>query len=295
MRWYFRIRTISGERMPSRVLYVLDGQQVQPLDLQLVRLSNDVHMHFVIVTDESKATRIGLLLRRLEFVFSVLWTPISENATIRCMERLAISLQSSDEAASDTDPDSDFWKIAPSIWMQTNNHGQPVPGHQTEVRLRWTDQNLYFLFLCPYQELQVREGTPLLDRATPELWLCDVAEVFVGRSSDYMQCYCEFEASPKGEWLDLQIAIPAQGGIAGTALRSGFSTSARIEEEKGRWLAFLRIPYRCVNSGKPVAGDRLRVNFFRSQGRTPVEIAWQPTYDASFHVPSKFGMLLLTT
>jgi hypothetical protein len=55
--------------MPSRVLYVLDGQQVQPLDLQLVRLSNDVHMHFVIVTDESKATRIGLLLRRLEFVF----------------------------------------------------------------------------------------------------------------------------------------------------------------------------------------------------------------------------------
>jgi hypothetical protein len=281
--------------MASRVLHVLDVQQVEPSDLQLIRFSNDVHMQFVIVTEESKAKRIGLLLRRLELVFSVLWTPISENATVRCMERLALSLHSSDEVASDTDPDSEFWKIAPSIWMRTNNYGQPIPGHQTEVRLRWTDQNLYFLFLCPYQELHVREGAPLLDRATPELWLCDVAEVFVGCCSDYVQCYCEFETSPRGEWLDLQIAIPPQGGIAATAVRSGFSTSARIEEEKGHWFGFLRIPYHCVNSGKPAAGDRLRVNFFRSQGRTPVEIAWQPTYDASFHVPSKFGTLLLVT
>src|ERR1700759_2034113 len=81
VRWYFRIRTIPGERMPSRVLYVLDVQQIQPLELHLVRLSDAVHMHFVIETDESKAARIGLLLRRLEFAFSVLWTPISENAT----------------------------------------------------------------------------------------------------------------------------------------------------------------------------------------------------------------------
>jgi hypothetical protein len=295
VRWDFRIRATTGERTPSRVLHVLDVQQAEPSDLQLIRFSDNVHMQFVIATEESKASRIGLLLRRLESVFSVLWTPISENATIRCMERLALSLYSSDEAASDTNPDSDFWKIAPSIWMRTNNYGQPVPGHQTEVRLRWTDQNLYFLFLCPYQDLQVREGTPLLDRATPQLWRCDVAEVFVGRCSDFMQRYCEFETSPRGEWLDLQIETPPQGGIAATALRSGFSTSARIEEEKGQWFALLRIPYHCVNSGRPVAGARLRLNFFRSQGRTPVEIAWQPTYDASFHLPSRFGTLLLVT
>ena len=50
---------------------------------------------------------------------------------------------------------------------------------RTEVRTRWTAQNLYFLFVCPYAQLNLRPN-PKTSTETYGLWNWDVAEVFIG-------------------------------------------------------------------------------------------------------------------
>jgi len=36
--------------------------------------------------------------------------------------------------------------------MESDALGKPEPKYRTEIRTRWTKQNLYFLFVCPYEE-----------------------------------------------------------------------------------------------------------------------------------------------
>src|SRR5436305_9544465 len=54
------------------------------------------------------------------------------------------------DVSADTDPNSEFWHGAPSIVAERDREGNPVPGHRTEIRSRWTGRNLFFLFICPY-------------------------------------------------------------------------------------------------------------------------------------------------
>jgi hypothetical protein len=43
-----------------------------------------------------------------------------------------------------------------------------TPGHRTEIRSRWTDKNLYLLFICPYEELQMRIPIDKIDKRKPQ-------------------------------------------------------------------------------------------------------------------------------
>ena len=54
-----------------------------------------------------------------------------------------------------------------------------MPGHRTEIRSRWTGRNLYFLFTCPYEQLNLKPE-PKTETETNQLWKWDVAEVFIG-------------------------------------------------------------------------------------------------------------------
>ena len=90
-----------------------------------------------------------------------------------------VSRYSKSEFALAPDPDAPQWKGVPGVFAENGPLGQPVPGHRTEIRSRWTDQNLYFLFLCPYRELHLKPN-PVQKDETNHLWDWDVAEVFVG-------------------------------------------------------------------------------------------------------------------
>ena len=59
------------------------------------------------------------------------------------------------DVESDVDPGSAFWRGAPAISLENDRSGVPVPGHKSEIRSRWTAQNLYFLVVCPYEELNL--------------------------------------------------------------------------------------------------------------------------------------------
>jgi hypothetical protein len=206
----------------------------------------------------------------------------------------AISSRAEHDSAADTDSHSTFWQGAPSLIMTGDTHGKEVPGHRTEVRSRWTAANLYFLFLCPYEELHLKPH-PVLTAKTNGLWNWDVAEVFIGSLRDPIQKYKEFELSPQGEWLDLDIDLDLEipGKVAVASWSSGFEVAARIEPKKKIWYGFMRIPYGSIEDGRAMAGNLLRINFFRSQGPKLVAIAWQAPLHASFHAPEQFGLLRL--
>jgi hypothetical protein len=204
----------------------------------------------------------------------------------------AISNFTGCDSAAGTDPQSEFWCNASITWMTDDAYGNKVAGHATEIRSRWTDSNLYFLFACPYQELHLKPN-PVLDRGTSGLWNWDVAETFIGAPDGPIEQYKEFELSPQGEWLDLDIDLRQPDKVALTSWKSGFQVAARIEHDRNIWYGSMRIPFASLEAGEAKEGTLLRINFFRSQGTKPVEMAWQPPMQASFRAPEKFGMLKL--
>ena len=206
----------------------------------------------------------------------------------------AKSLWAENDVKLDTNQTSSFWGMAPSVYLDTDAHGHRVPKYRTEVRMRWTNQNLYFLFICPYEELNLKPD-PKTATETYELWNWDVAEVFIGADFKDIKHYKEFEVSPQGEWIDLDIDLHKPHHEEGWKWNSGFNVSARIDRAAHVWYAAMTIPYSAIDTRPAAVGNILRINLFRSQGppSNRHEITWQPPMADTFHVPERFGLLQL--
>ena len=198
------------------------------------------------------------------------------------------------ESPPDTDPHSSFWSGASRVIAEGDFYGRPIPGHRTEILLQWTSQNLYVLFVCPYQELNLKPN-PDLKEETNELWNWDVAEVFIGEDFQNIRRYKEFEVSPQGEWVDLDVNLDNPPHEAGWVWQSGCQVAARIDAAQKIWYGLMRIPWPAIDSRPAAAGNELRINFYRCQGSHPDRkyITWQPVHRASFHTPESFGILKL--
>lgn len=207
---------------------------------------------------------------------------------------LAIARFVDHDSKPDTNPDSKFWADASSVVAANDNLGNPIPGHETKILIRWTLKSLYLLFICPYQELNLKPD-PNLTAETYELWNWDVAEVFVGSDFKNIRRYKEFEVSPQGEWVDLDVNLDNPPHEVGWVWESGCEVAARIDVSQKIWYGFMRIPWPSIDSRPIVAGNELRINFYRGQGAAPnlKLIAWQPTHKATFHAPESFGVLKL--
>lgn len=198
------------------------------------------------------------------------------------------------DAGLDTNPASRFWRGAQPVYVESDSHGKRVPKYRTEVRTRWTDKNLYFLFVCPYEELSLKPD-PNPKKETNELWNWDVAEVFIGSDFQDIKHYREFEVSPQGEWIDLDVDLHKPHHEDGWTWNSGFEVSARIDRRAHIWYGAMRIPYSAIDSRPAAPGNVLRVNLFRSQGPEShrQEVTWQAPMSNTFHVPERFGLLKL--
>ena len=194
----------------------------------------------------------------------------------------------------DTNPESLFWRDSLPTYMEADAHGKPDPRYRTEIRTRWTANNLYFLFICPYEELHLKPK-PNRSAETNELWNWDVAEVFIGADFTDIRRYKEFEISPQGEWVDLEIDLSKPHHEDGWRWNSGFQVSARIDEAAHVWYGSMKIPYSAIDDRQAAQGNMLRINLFRSQGPASArhEIAWRSTMNDSFHIPERFGLLRL--
>jgi len=204
------------------------------------------------------------------------------------------SVQAKQDVILSLDPASKFWSESSRISMDKDAHGKVIPAYRTEVRTRWTTNHLYFLFVCPYEQLNLKPS-PNTQQETNELWNWDVAEVFLGSDFQDIRRYKEFEVSPQGEWIDLDIDLHKPHHEQGWTWNSGFAVTARIDPTAHLWYGAMRIPWKTLDSGPPEVGTTLRINLFRSQGPTSDhhEVTWQAPMSNTFHTPERFGLIRL--
>jgi len=181
------------------------------------------------------------------------------------------------------------WESAAPITFSNDWRGQgPVPDRETRVRALWSPEALYLRFECRYRELHVFPDSDL-DGRRDHLWDRDVVEAFLQPDPSEAHTYKEFEVSPNGFWIDLDIAPGAKSD-----LQSGLRRSVVVDEKGHSWTAELGIPMKALTP-KFDADSIWRVNFFRVEGRQEPRgyYAWQPTHtpQPNFHVPSAFGRM----
>ena len=207
----------------------------------------------------------------------------------------AVASYATSDSAPDTDPNSAFWSGASRIIAEGDFYGNPIADHRTEILLRWTRSNFYVLFICPYQQLHLKPD-PNLASETYEIWNYDVAEVFIGDDFTNIRHYKEFEVSPQGEWVDLDVNLDNPPHETGWVWQSGIQVAGKIDALRDTWNGFMRIPWSSITNTPPARGTQFRINFYRCQGRDPDRkyIAWQPVHRPSFHTPERFGILTLT-
>jgi hypothetical protein len=192
------------------------------------------------------------------------------------------------------DPSAPHWKAVRGVVAANDARGNPTPGHPTEIKSRWTDRDIYFLFVCPYEQLFLKPN-PSTTTETNELWNWDVAEVFISGDFKRLKQYKEYQVSPQGEWVDLAINREPDPAVHDWKWNSGYEVKARIDEGKKVWYGEMRIPFASFDERPPKAGNEMRINFYRLQGPGPKRagIAWQPTNSNTYHVPEAFGRLVL--
>ncbi len=204
------------------------------------------------------------------------------------------SVFSGQDVELQANPHTSFWQQASPVIANADEYGREVPHHRTEVRSRWTEHNLYLLFVCPYDDLFLHPD-PNTAGETFELWNWDVAEIFIGSNWKDIRRYKEFEVSPQAEWVDLDINLDLPDHTVGWTWNSGMHVAARIDRSAHVWYGAMVIPFASIESKSPRVGAAFRANLFRSQGPEDKRksIAWRPPMTESFHTPENFGELVL--
>jgi alpha-galactosidase len=205
-------------------------------------------------------------------------------------QRIAIAVRMKGSTGPDGFPEPSSWDAARSLRFRADWQGKNAdPQRETEVRLLWTQEMLYLRFRSRYRMITIFADAEPNGRRD-QLWERDVAEVFLQPNESDRRRYKEFEISPNGMWIDLDIAPGEKHD-----LKSGLQRQVTLNESSKTWIAELALPMKSlVERFDPAA--RWRVNFYRVEGASEPRFysAWQPTGTPApnFHVPEAFGTLI---
>ena len=205
-----------------------------------------------------------------------------------------LSLESPRDFALTADPRAPQWKNVRGVVTASDRYGKPVPGAETEIRSRWTAGNLYFLFSSRYERMKLA-ANPKTSEETWGLWDYDVVEVFIGYDFERIGRYKEFEVSPLGEWVDLDVDRERKGREVDWLWNSRFRFHTRVDEAAKMWYCEMQIPWSSIDARPAKAGNELRLNLYRIEDSEPGRkfIAWRPVHSPSYHTPKAFGLLRL--
>src|SRR3981189_1690422 len=159
-------------------------------------------------------------------------------------QQTAIAARMKETTDAEGFPEPSSWEAAGSLRFQADWRGKNAdPERETEVRLLWTRETLYLRFQAKYRVITVfadAEPNGRRDR----LWDRDVAEVFLQPNGSDRRCYKEFEVSPNGMWIDLDIAPGEKHD-----LKSGLRRRATLDEVSKTWIPELGVPRGAVFCG----------------------------------------------
>jgi len=185
------------------------------------------------------------------------------------------------------------WESAAPVSFCADWQGKNAdPARETQVRLLWSRQTLFLHFRARYREITVFSDAAPGGRRDL-LWDRDVAEAFLQPDPAAPLRYREFEVSPNGLWIDLDINLDPAAERK-RDLHSGLARRVQRDDARKLWTAELAIPMPALTACfDPQA--TWRVNFYRVEGpREPrFYSAWRPTGtpQPNFHVPESFGTL----
>ena len=205
-------------------------------------------------------------------------------------ERTAVAVRMTELPEADGFPTLSSWELSAPLRFNADWQGKNAdPERETEVRLLWTPEALYLRFRAKYRVITVfSDAEP--DGRRDKLWDRDVAEVFLQPDPSHPRRYKEFEVSPNGYWIDLDIA-PGEKHDS----KSGLWRRVLLNEAAKTWVAEMALPMKCLVDHFD-SGATWRVNFFRVEGAGEPRFysAWQPTRTPApnFHVPEAFGELV---
>jgi len=205
-------------------------------------------------------------------------------------ERTAVAVRMAELPDAEGFPTPSSWEASTPLRFNADWQGKNAdPERETEVRLLWIPERLFVRFSAKYRVITVFSDAEPNGRRD-QLWDRDVAEVFLQPDPSQLRRYKEFEVSPNGFWIDLDIAPGEKHD-----LKSGLLRRVVSNEAGKTWVAELALPMKClVDRFDPAA--TWRVNFFRAEGAVKPRFysAWQATGTPApnFHVPEAFGELI---
>src|SRR5277367_962852 len=167
----------------------------------------------------------------------------------------AIAVRFDGRADAEGFPANDAWKNAPVVLFSSDWQGKNAdPQRETQVQMLWTPDALYLRFLARYRSITVfTDAEP--DGRRDRLWEHDVAEVFLQPPESSTRQYKEFEVSPNGFWIDLDI-----GSGEKHDLQSGLQRRVKVNEQRNTWTAELVLPMKNLTAEFDPA-KAWRVNF----------------------------------
>jgi len=240
--------------------------------------------HMTPIQGDWKIDAIGLpapVLRKIYF----------DNARRLLVRSLPLPMVKAARVEKDFKPDGRLdelvWQIPEPVWLECLlRDGAARPGLATTVRVLWSDRYLYLGYESPFTELTVFEPA---DRKKERfgLWDRDVVEAFIGSDANNPKHYFEFEVSPNGEWLDLELGGPTKG----LDWNSGFESAVKVDNKAKVWTMEMRIPLKALGETAPAIGTRWRLNLYRHDIAHNSFLAWSPTATSTAHTPEKFGHL----
>jgi alpha-galactosidase len=208
----------------------------------------------------------------------------------RSTERTAVAIRMPELLDANGFPNTSSWDLSAPVRFNADWRGKNAdPERETEVRLLWTPEWFFVRFLAKFRVITVFPDAEPSGRRD-QLWDRDVAEVFLQPDPSHLHRYKEFEVSPNGYWIDLDIAAGEKRD-----LNSSLKRRIILNEAAKTWGAELALPMKCLlERFDPTVA--WRVNFYRVEGAGEPRFysAWQPTRTAApnFHVPEVFGELV---
>jgi hypothetical protein len=205
-------------------------------------------------------------------------------------ERTAVAVRMTEPPDAEGFPSPSSWEVSAPLRFNADWQGKNAdPERETEVRLLWTPDWLFVHFRARFRVITVFSDADSGGRRD-QLWDRDVAEVFLQPDPSQLRRYKEFEVSPNGFWIDLDIAPGEKHD-----LKSGLRRRVSLNEASKTWVAELALPMKCLVERFDRAAI-WRVNFYRVEGTGEPRFysAWQATRTPApnFHVPEAFGELV---
>lgn len=190
------------------------------------------------------------------------------------------------------------WAVTPEVGPFLNSRDGSESPLQTEGRILYDDQFLYFAFTLTDSNIWAS-----YKNRDDHLWLEEVIEIYLVPDLEGSN-YIELEVNPLGTMIDIYLLdirkpLPYKSWNS-SELEWAVSVDGTIDGEPGdkEWHCEIKFPIADAVTAPnipPQPGDTWGMNLYRIDKKPEkAGLAWSPIMKGDFHTPSMFGRLVFS-